>query len=131
MKRPRSKRHCKAERKAGRLWPPDLLQLPCRGQHLVGLGADADVFSEIGPAHGAGGIHQEFCRSRNVASFRPAAFMQQVVAANGFSRGIRQDRKRVSGFASQVARNFRRVHADRDRANAGGFKLFQVFLNAS
>jgi hypothetical protein len=57
--------------------------------------------------------------------------MQQVVAANGFSRGIRQDRKRVSCFAGQVARDFRRVNADGYRTNSGGFKLFQVFLDAS
>jgi hypothetical protein len=108
-----------------------LLHPPGRGQHLVGLGADADVFSEIRPAHGAGGIYQELCRTRNVTAFRPASFVQQVVAPDGFSLGIGQDRKGKTGLAGQVARNFRRVHADSDRTDAGGFKLFQVFLYAS
>src|SRR5437899_578036 len=54
-----------------------LLYPPGRGQHLVGAGADADVLSEIHPAHHAGGIHQKLRRPRDVAALRPAAFVQQ------------------------------------------------------
>lgn len=108
-----------------------LLQPFRRGQHLVGFGADPEVFSEIGPAHCAGGIHQELRRTSNVTAFWPARFVQQVVAADGFSLGIRQDREGIAGLAGQVARDFRRVHADGYRTHPGGLKLFQVFLDAS
>ena len=108
-----------------------LLQLPSRRQHLVGFGADAKVFSEVCPAHGAGSVHQELCRTRNVTAFRPAAFVQQVVAPDGLSRGIGQDREGIAGLFGKVARDFRHVNANGYRTNAGGFKLLQVFLDAS
>jgi hypothetical protein len=108
-----------------------LLHASGRGQHLVGFGADTDVLSEIGPANGAGGIHQELCRTRNVTAFRPAAFVQQVVAPDGFSLGIGQDREGIAGLAGQIARDCRRVHANGHRTHPGGLKLFQVFLDAS
>jgi hypothetical protein len=57
--------------------------------------------------------------------------VQQVIATDGFSLGIGQDREGITGFAGQVARDFRRVNADGYRTNTGGFKLFQVFLDAS
>ena len=108
-----------------------LLQPSGRGQHLVGLGADADIFREIFPAYGAGRIHQELRRTGNVTAFGPAALVQQLVAADGFSLRIRKDRKGIASLAGQFARDFRRVHADDHRMHAGGFKLFQVFLDAS
>jgi hypothetical protein len=108
-----------------------LLQPPGRGQHLVSLGADADVLSEIRPAHGARGIHQELCRAGNVTAFRAASFVQEVIAADGFSLRIRQDREGITGLAGQVARDFRRVNANGHGTHAGGFKLLQVFLDAS
>ena len=108
-----------------------LFHLLRRGQHLIRLGADADVLGEVRPAHCAGGIHKELRRTRNVTAFRPAAFVQQVVAADGFSLRIGQDREGITCLAGQVARDFRRVHADGYRTHAGGFKLFQVFLDAS
>jgi hypothetical protein len=113
------------------VWILRLLQPSGRGQHLVGFGADADVFSEVCPAHSAGGIHQELRRTRNVRVVRPAAFVQQVVAADGFSLRIGQDSKGIAGLIGQVARDFRCVNADGYRTNTGGFKLFQVFLDAS
>jgi hypothetical protein len=57
--------------------------------------------------------------------------MQQVVAANGFSLRVGQNREGVTGFDGQVARDFGSIHADGDWTHAGGFKLFQVFLYAS
>jgi hypothetical protein len=108
-----------------------LLNSPRRGQHLVGLGADANVFCEVRPSHRAGGIYQKLCRAGDVAAFRPAAFVQQVIAADGFSLRIRQDWEGISGLAGQVARDFRRVNANGHGTHTGGFKLLQVFLDAS
>jgi hypothetical protein len=57
--------------------------------------------------------------------------VQQVIATDGLSLRIGQDRKGITGFAGQVARDFRRVHADGYGTHTGGFKLFEVFLYAS
>lgn len=58
--------------------------------------------SEVRPAHRAGGIHQELRWTRNVTAFWPAAFVQQVIAADGLSLRIGQDREGIERSACVV-----------------------------
>ena len=60
-----------------------------------------------------------------------ACRMQQVILANHRSVGIREDGKRVPGFVGKVARNLRRIDADRYGEYPGRLELSQPFLDAS
>ena len=108
-----------------------LAQLSCCGKHLVSPRADANIFSEVGPANDAGRIYQEFRRTRDIAARRAATWVQEIVTANHFGVGIGEDGKGISGFSGKVPRNFGRVYADGHRTNARCCKLLQVLLDAS
>jgi len=57
--------------------------------------------------------------------------VQQIIAANYRSIGIREDGKGIASFSGQLAGNIGSINADCCRTNACLLKLFQVFLNAS
>lgn len=51
------------------------------------------------------------------------ACVDKVVAANCFDIWIRKKRECVPGFLTEIARNFGRVYANRDRTNPDLFEL--------
>jgi len=101
------------------------------GQHLVRAGANAYVFSEVDPANHAGGIHQELCRTRNIAAFRAGGLVQQIVTANHLCFFVGKKWKSVMRLCRQAPRGLRRVHADRHGMNTRCCKFGQVLLYAS
>jgi hypothetical protein len=54
-----------------------------------------------------------------------------VVIADHLGIGIGEDWERESAFAGEVARDFRRVDADRYGNDAGGLELVKLLLDAS
>ncbi len=99
-------------------------------ENLFRPGAHPVILSEIEPAHGAGGIHQEFSWPRNVLAIDSGAGVNQVVTANRFSFRIRKKSECISGFLAEVAVNFGTVHADGNRVNSRLVKLIQTLFNA-
>jgi len=59
-----------------------LLDVARSSEHLFGARTNADVFREILPAHFAGAVHEEFCRTGDVVAIGSAGDMQQIVAAD-------------------------------------------------
>jgi len=57
--------------------------------------------------------------------------VEQVITTNDLSLGIGEEGKRVTGFAAQLAGDFRRVNADGDRPNTRVVELREVLLYAS
>lgn len=107
-----------------------LLQCFRRLQDLLRPGAHPIIFGEVEPAHGAGGIHQKLRRTRYVLPVNSGAGVNQVIAANRLSPGVRKKSECVSGFLAKVTADFRAVNTDRDRPNACLMKLLQTLLNA-
>ena len=63
-------------------------------QHLIRPSPDADIFSEVFPAHGTGTIQQELCRAGNIVPLGTSTMMQQREAADNFRLRIAEKRKR-------------------------------------
>jgi hypothetical protein len=59
-----------------------LLDIAGGGEHFFGARANADIFGEILPAHDAGAVDQELCRTGDVVALGSPGDMQQVVAAD-------------------------------------------------
>ena len=106
-------------------------EFPGCGQHFVGAGADADVFGEVAPADDFGGVDQKFGGAGDVALIRASRLMQNMIAPN--HRGVRigKNGEGISGFCRQIARNFRRVDADRYREYACSLEVRQPLFYAS
>jgi hypothetical protein len=100
-------------------------------QHLVRAGSDADIFGEVAPANNLGRVHQKLGWPCDVVSIRPASRVQQVVAPNHRGIGIRKNRESVSRFVGKIARQFRRINANRDRTYSRRLELRQPFLYTS
>ena len=96
---------------------------------LLGARAHAVVLREVHPANHAGRIQQEFRWSRDVLSIDPGTRMQQIITANDLGFRIGEKGICVARLTTQIARHFRRVHADRYWANAKLSKLRQVFFD--
>jgi len=107
------------------------MQFPRRRQHLISSSAYANIFREVIPANNLRRVDQKLRRSRNVVPIRPTGRMQQMITPDDRRVRIRKDWERVPAFASQIARNFRRVHADRHRLYARRLEFRQSFLHAS
>jgi hypothetical protein len=108
-----------------------LVQILGDCQHFVSAGADADVFGEVDPPDGTIGIEQKFSGPRNVVAVGTASGVEQVVIADHLGIGIGEDWERESAFAGEVARDFRRVDADRYGNDAGGLEFWKLLLDAS
>ena len=100
-------------------------------QHFISFGAYADIFRKVYPANCPSGIDQKLRRSRYVCTIHAAAWMQEIVAANGISFRVGEKRKGISRLGAKFGGLFRRIHADGHGTDACVVKLFQVFLNAS
>jgi hypothetical protein len=87
-------------------------------EHLVGMGTDAKVIGEIDPTDCTGGVDQELRRARNVVAFDAGALVEEVVAADYFSSGVREKRVGVTGFAAEILRFRWRVDANGDGLDA-------------
>jgi hypothetical protein len=57
--------------------------------------------------------------------------MEQIITTNDLCLGIGEKWKCVTGFAAQLAGDFRRVNTDGDRANARIVEFPEVLLYAS
>jgi hypothetical protein len=57
------------------------------------------------------------------------AFVQEVIAADYFGFGIRQERVGVVGFAAEILGLPRGIDADGDGPDAKLFKIGETFLN--
>ena len=119
------------ELSTARVIMPELLQRLRDSEHFVGAGADTNVFCEIAPAHCAARIDQEFGGSRNVGAIRAGGSVQQMILPDHFGFGVAEDRECVAGFAGEIARHTRRVHADGYGANARGLEFGKIFFDAS
>ena len=97
-------------------------------QHLFRPRADADVFGQIHPPDGAGGINQEFSRPRDIRTPRPSATMQKIVTTDHFRLCIREQRIPETEFLTLSLIDFRRVDADRDHANASLVEIGKPLL---
>jgi len=60
-----------------------------------------------------------------------AADMEQVIASNHFSTGIRQERKGRAAALLEIPRHVRRIDADRNRLHALCSEFIDVPLNTS
>jgi hypothetical protein len=100
-------------------------------EHFVGAGPDANVFGEIAPAYCATAIDEEFGRAGDVAAVRTAAGVQQMILPDYLGLGVAEDGECVAGFAGQIARDVRRVHADGDGADARGLEFGEIFFDPS
>jgi hypothetical protein len=101
------------------------------GQHLVGFGANTNVFRKVFPTHHTRGIHQKLRGPGDVTSSRTTAHVQQIIAADHFRFGIGEEGETVSSFAAKVRRNLRGIDADGDRTNAGIMEFAEIVLYAS
>jgi len=100
-------------------------------QHGFSFGPHADVLREVDPAHRAGGIDQKLSRTGNVGPIRSPGHMEQIITTNDLCLGIGEKWKCVTGFAAQLAGDFRRVNTDGDRANARIVEFPEILLYAS
>lgn len=98
---------------------------------MLGAGTDANVLGEIFPADDAGTVDKKFSGARDVVLFRAAALMQEIVAANDFGLRIAEKREVVALLQTKMLRDFGRVDADGDGANALRCKLRETVRNAS
>jgi hypothetical protein len=96
---------------------------------LLGPRAHAVVLRKVHPANHAGRIQQEFRWPRHVLSIDPGTRMQQIISANDLGFWIGEKGICVAGLATQIARHFRCVHADRYWADAKVFNLRPVFFD--
>jgi hypothetical protein len=87
------------------------------------------VLREIHPADSPRRIQQEFGWPGDVLSIDPSTPMQEIIAANDLGFRIREKSVRIACLLTQVARSFRRVHADRYRSDSQLFNLCQAFLD--
>ena len=99
-------------------------------QDLFRSGADPVILRQIHPAHSAGGIQKELSGPGNVLAVKSLPRMDQVVAANRFCFRVGKKREGVPGFLTKIPRRFRRVYANRNRANTYLMKFTQTLLNA-
>ena len=95
---------------------------------LLGPCPHTVVLREVHPADNAGRIQQEFRWPGNVLSIDPRALMQEIITANDLGFRIGEKGVCIARLATQIARRFRRVHADRHWADAKVFNLCQVFF---
>lgn len=59
-----------------------------------------------------------------------SACVYQVVTSDRLRVWIGKERERVTSLLRKIARHFRTVNTDRNRANAGSFELVQTLLDA-
>lgn len=102
-----------------------------RGQHLVGACTHANVLSEVDPAYYPCCIYQKLGWPGDILSIWSSTHMQQVVTAYHLGVGIGEEREAVAGLFAQLARHFRRIHADGHGTDTCRFEFNQLFLNAS
>jgi len=102
-----------------------------RRQHLVGSRSYPDVISEVYPSYRSGWIKKKLGGPRDVLLLRTAGNVQQIVAANPLGVWIGEDREREPSPLNEIARNFRRIDADRNRLDAQRRKLTHMFLDTS
>lgn len=108
-----------------------LAQLPGGGEHFVSTRTHTNVFREVRPVHDLGVINQKLGRPCDVVLIRSGRRVQQVVAANHGRVWIRQNGERIPGFVGEMARQLRRVDADRYRSYTGGLELRKPFFDSS
>jgi len=77
------------------------------------------------------GIKEKFGGPGNVVAIGAATGMEEVVIANYLRIGIGEELERESGFAGEVARDFRGIDADRYGNDAGGLEFGKLLLDAS
>jgi hypothetical protein len=94
-------------------------------QHLLGSGANPQVFGEIGPAHDAVRVDQEFGRSRD-GLLAMTLRMQHPVAADDLGLLVGQERIGVTLLAAVIARDLRWIDADGHRPDSARRKFAQV-----
>jgi hypothetical protein len=87
-------------------------------EDLVGAGSDAEVAGEIDPADGAGGIEQELGGASDIVAIDAGAFMQEVVAPDGFGVGVGKKRVGVVGLAAEILGLGGRVDTNGNRPDA-------------
>ena len=92
-------------------------------EHLLGASTDADVFGEVLPTHGTGGIYEELSRAGDVVSFRASSNVQEMVASSHFGVDVGKNGKSVASLFAEVARCIRRINTDGDGLNAGRLEL--------
>ena len=81
-------------------------------QDVFGSRPFAKIFGQVPPAHHARSVHQKFRGASNVVPVGTAALVHQIIAANDFRVGVRQERVSVSSPATERRRFIWRVHAD-------------------
>lgn len=64
-------------------------------------------------------------------SIRPAFWVKQIVTTNSFGVGVRKQSECITGFAREIQRNSRFVHADSNGPYASLLELRELFLYAS
>ena len=60
-----------------------------------------------------------------------AAWMNQIVTANGLEFGIREKGVSVVRGPAKIGRNVRRIHADSNWPHAGVLKFAELFFDSS
>lgn len=100
-------------------------------EELLGAGADANVFGEVFPTDGAGAVHEELGGTGDVRGFRAGGFVQEVVTANDFRRGVGEKSKGVALRFAEMLGNGGRVNANGHHADALSGELGKLVLDAS
>ncbi len=77
------------------------------------------------------GIEQKFSGPGDIVAIGAGSGVEEVVIANYLGIGIGEELERESGFAGEVAGDFRRIDADRYGNDAGGLEFGKLLLDAS
>lgn len=104
-------------------------QRPRSAQNFLGAEPHAKIFGEIAPAHDAVVVDQKLRGPRDVASVLADSFVQDIVFADDGRVGVGEKRVRVTPLARVLARELRRVDADRDDADPERVELAEVLLD--
>jgi hypothetical protein len=97
-------------------------------QDLLGAGADAKVFGEIGPEDFAGGVDEEFGGAGNVGAVFATVGVDQVPAADDVVLGVGKNGEGVAGRLPEMLGLLRRIHTNGDYANLARVEIGQALL---
>jgi len=109
-------------------WRRSHLQFVPRFQDLFRTGSNGDAFGEVSPTDRAGGIDQEFGRTRDVSAIRSSAFVQKAVPPDHFSLRIGKKCVSEAQLLDVLKGDLRRVHTDGNHPNTVCIEIRKTLL---
>jgi len=110
-------------------WGPRPTSEPIdRGEDGFGPRPDTEIIRQVFPADGAGCIHEEFGRARDVLTLFATLGVQHSILSNGLRFRIGEEWKRVPSGSAELLRLGGRIYTDRDHFKAALMELVQVLF---